>query len=165
MVCSSILLYSTNVKLKYDIQCRFRGNIHYVWCSENYDSRALARHAPGAGTPPTSNPAEIYEQLKAACSRQDRHDAKIVQQIAGIKARAVEWEKSAQITTTIRDEIIYLADHATFKDWQPLLYVIPSALVDSRLQVVPVALRASPVEMEFIIPDLKSDEFHILEPS
>src|SRR5262249_28760379 len=153
-------LYSTNVFLKYHIQVRFRGDIHYVWCCENFDSRVLARRAPGAGIPPSSNPAEIYEQLKGACSRGDLHDAKIEGQGAGIKARAVEWEKKGEITTPERDEIIYLVDHADLNDWQPLLYVIPRALVDSRFQIVPVDKRASPREMEFIIPDLKKHEFH-----
>jgi hypothetical protein len=157
-------LYSTNVWLKYQIQYRYRNDTHYVWCGETYDSRALGRYTPGASTPPTSNPAEIYDDLKQACSRSDLHNGKIKEQRAGLKARAVEWERNGEIITSDKDDIIYLVDNATFKEWRPLIYIIPVAVVQSRLQVVPIAKRASPSEMEFIIPDLKTNEFHIIEP-
>jgi len=72
--------------------------------------------------------------------------------------------KNGEISTADKNDIIYLVDHATFKEWQPLIYIIPSSAVQSRLQIVPIDKRASPSELEFIIPDLKTNEFHIIEP-
>ena len=39
---SGPLLYSTNTLLKFIIQQRFRGDIHWVWCSEVLDSKRVS---------------------------------------------------------------------------------------------------------------------------
>lgn len=67
-------------------------DIHYVWCSESFDSQTLGTYASGSLVPPTSNPKDIYEDLKKAVQRVDKHNSKITQQIAGLSARAVQWE-------------------------------------------------------------------------
>jgi hypothetical protein len=61
---SGPVLYSTNVFLKFHIQEQYRGDIHYVWCSENFDSRKLSAYSSGSLVPPSSNPADIYRQLQ-----------------------------------------------------------------------------------------------------
>lgn len=160
---SEHLLYSTNVHLKFRICRDFRKNIHYVWCSGAFDSTALGRYDPGSGTPPTANPADIYRRLKSAVERQDRHDEKINQQRNNLLALAVTWVENGEIKPEEKEEIFYIIENASFKDWRPLVYVIPRHLVEDRLRVVPIERRASD-EVEYIIEDLGESEFDIIEP-
>jgi hypothetical protein len=51
---------------------------------------------------------------------------------------------------------------ASFSEWRPILYVIPYQGVASRVQLVPRDKRASS-EPEYIISDLRPDEFDIVE--
>jgi len=156
------LLYSTNVLLKLLIQERFRGDIHYVWCSESFDSQSLARYSLGSHIAPTSNPADIYRELKSAVQRKDQHCYKINEQKGSLKSLAVAWKTNGDISIQEEDEITYMVDNASFDDWRPLIYVIPRALVEPRLQVVPANKRAS-FGPEYIITDLQRHEFDIIE--
>lgn len=159
---SQLLLYSTNVFLKQIIQTQYRKDLHYVWCSEDFDSRVLPGYSPGAMTAPSSNPAEIYEELKREVERPDKHSAKIAAQKLSFLALSVTWHKAGEITKNEKDEIAYMVNTAPITHWRPLLYVIPRSLVVARLQTVPIAKRAS-FGMEYIIPDLKRSEFDLIE--
>jgi hypothetical protein len=159
---SSPLLYSTNVFLKLLIQERYRGDIHYIWCSESFDSSSLSRYSLSSRVAPSSNPVDIYRELKDAIKRSDRHNYKINEQKVSLKNLAITWEAASEITADDKDEIIYMADNAVFDDWRPLIYIVPRALVEPRLQVVPASKRAS-FGPEYIIPDLKRNEFDIIE--
>lgn len=111
---------------------------------------------------PTSNPADIYRDLKRAVERRDRHNYKINEQKVSLKTLALRWEINEQINSEQKEEIIYLIDNADFTDWRPLLYVIPRIFVESRLTLVPANKRAS-FGLEYIVPDLKRSEFDIVE--
>src|SRR6266446_1071240 len=87
------ILYSTNCALKLLIQERFYGDLHYVWCSEHFDAKALPRHTAGATVAPSSDPVSIYRELRRDVEGNDRHSAKIAAQKAGFIARAVNDEK------------------------------------------------------------------------
>lgn len=158
-----MMLYSVNIFLKYYIQQLYYGDIHYVWCSENFDSRLIAPHLPGYQVPPTSNPAEIYEDLKKAIQRGDKHNYKILEQRNTIKKYAISSCSSGRITDMQRDEIIYLADSPLSNMWRPILYNIPRPPVEARLNIVPMDLRAG-FGVEYTISDLKRTEFDITEP-
>src|SRR5438046_316969 len=108
------LLYSTNVFLKLHIQEIYCGGLHYVWCSDNCDSRTLSVYSPGALVAPSSNPADIYRELKRDVDGKDRHSAKINAQKAGLASLAVTWEANGKINATQKEEIIYLANTADF---------------------------------------------------
>lgn len=144
------------------IQERFRGDIHYVWCSELCDSKSAGLYSSAALVPPSSNPADIYRELQRDVKGKDNHSAKISQQKMSLIKVAIEWEKAKEISSDDRDEIIYLTEHASFDDWRPLLYVIPSEPVKSRLELVPPDKRAG-LGVEYIIRDLIRSEFDIVE--
>ena len=95
----SHLLYSTNTFMKFYINENYRGGVHYIWFSENFDSGTLGSYVPGSGVPPTSNPKDIYLDLKNAVAKVDTHNTKIKEQISGLTALAVNWEKAGDITT------------------------------------------------------------------
>jgi hypothetical protein len=159
---SGPVLYSTNVFLKLFIQQEYRNDIHYIWCSEDFDSKKLSGYVRGSLVPPTSNPADIYRDLHDAVQRQDFHNAKIVAQKASLVSRAIEWEKNGDISSNEKDEIIYMVNNSPFQMWRPLLYVIPFEPVRARLQLVPINQRAG-FGNEYIIPDLQRSEFDIIE--
>jgi hypothetical protein len=156
------LLYSTNVFLKLLVQERFRGDVHYAWCSESFDSSTLPRYSLSSQVAPSSNPADIYRELKNAVQRKDQHCYKINEQKLSLKNLAITWEAAGEINSDDKEEIIYRVDNASFDDWRPLLYIIPRSLVLPRLQTVPPNKRAS-FGPEFIIPDLQRSEFDIIE--
>lgn len=162
MSTSPPLLFSTNCYLKYFIQVSFRRSIHYVWCSEAFDARKKDHYMPVASTAASSNPADIYRELKRAVESGDKHCSKIKEQKASFLRLAVEWEQQNEITRDEREEIAYIVENATHKEWRPILYVIPRILVKDRLQIVAPSKRAS-IGREFIVPDLKTSEFELVE--
>jgi hypothetical protein len=159
---SGQILYSTNVFLKFHIQQQYRGDMHYVWCSENFDSRTLGAYSSGALIPPSSNPADIYRSLLDDVKRGDRHSAKIAAQRASFKSLAAIWLAAGEITTDQKDEIIYMTEHADMSYWRPLLYIIPRIPVEPRLKTVPMDKRAG-LAPEYIIEDLRRSEFDLIE--
>lgn len=159
----NVILFSTNVFLKFQIQEQYCGGIHYVWCSENCDSKTLSAYSVGALVAPSSNPADIYRELKRDVEGKDKHSAKISAQKATLASLAVQWEASGKISALQKDDLLYLVNTADFSLWRPLLYVIPrTADIESRLQEVPMSSRAG-IGPEYIIEDLKRSEFEIVE--
>src|ERR1700760_3933028 len=112
------LLYSTNVFLKLLIQERFRNDIHYAWCSEHFDSQSLSRYTLSSQIAPSSNPADIYKELKVAVNRKDQHSHKINEQKLSLKNLALRWESAGEISLGEKEEIIYMVDNASFDDWR-----------------------------------------------
>ncbi|HJQ35202.1 MAG TPA: hypothetical protein VJ866_23830 [Pyrinomonadaceae bacterium] len=148
--------------MKLLIQERFRGDVHYAWCSESFDSSALSRYSLSSQVAPSSNPADIYRELKLAVQKKDQHSYKINEQKLSLKKLAVDWEAAGEITSDDKEEIIYRVDNAAFDDWRPLIYIVPRAAVQSRIQAVPPIKRAS-FGPEYIIADLRRSEFDVIE--
>jgi len=159
---SGYLLYSTNVFLKLLIQERYRSDIHYVWCSESFDSGIASKYSIGSLIPPSSNPADIYRELNRDVKSCDMHSNKIAQQKGSFKSLAVDWELKGEISIADRDEIITMVDTVSFDYWRPLIYIIPHVKVRKRLEPVELTKRAG-LGSEFIIKDLKRNEFDLIE--
>jgi hypothetical protein len=157
-----VLLYSVNPRVKLLIQREFLGDVHYVWCSERFDSATASPYTRAGLVPPTSNPKQIYRDLKEACDRRDKHNDKIVSMRAGCLARAEAWLAAGDITANDRDEIVYLVTQDDFELWRPVLYLIPRNPVEARLKPVPPAKRAG-VGPEYIIEELAAAEFETME--
>ncbi len=157
------LLYATVTFMKSRIQRDYRNDIHYVWCSEHFDSTKLSIYAPGSRTPRRADPIAVYRELAEDVATGDLHSAKIASQRASLKKLAIEWAAGGEITKDQKEEIVYMVDHALIQEWRPLLYLIPRNRVADRLELVPMEKRAS-VEEEYIIRDLQRSEFEIIEP-
>lgn len=158
------VLYSTNVYLKYYIHKHFYDDIHYVWCSELFDATKAGAYTASSHNPPTSNPADIYRDLKQAVARGDRHNDKIKKQILTLKGRASKSRKDGRITDDQKKKIHYLISNCEFEMWRPLIYIIPYQLVaGKKLIEVPIQKRANPAGMEYIIEDLQGSEFDVIE--
>jgi hypothetical protein len=143
------------------IQEKFRKDIHYVWCGEAFDSTKHGTYTSLALTAPSSDPCAIYKQLREEI-KTERHGVKIPQMKAGLSALAVKWRDSGEISADEAAEIIYMADTAGHMEWRPLVYVIPRAPVEARLQKVPIAQRAS-LGPEYTIAELARHEFDVIE--
>lgn len=160
---TNLCLYSTNVWVKHHICREYRHDVHYVWCSEQFDPSQQGRHTGGSLIPATSSPAEIHRDLSVAVKRPDQHNAKIKEQRNGLKKLARQWLKASEITQPEHDDIIFDLDNRGLEIWRPLIYVIPRAgLAAGRIQPVPASKRAG-MGKEFIIADLKGDEFDVIE--
>lgn len=134
-----------------------------MWCSPEFEGAKLGKYSIGSYQPPSSDPATIYRQLKAAIRSPDQHDPKIASQKSTISGLAIKLAADGQILESERDEIVAMLSKASITDWRPLIFVIPYERVASRVKIVPVADRAS-IEPEYIISDLADDEFRIIEP-
>ena len=159
---SQHFLYSTHTFLKQHICLRYRSDLHYVWCSEDFDSAKVAAYAPGSLLPPSSNPASIYRNLVADVVRGDMHSDKIRSQQASLIKLAIQWEAKGEISRQDKVDIAYMVKNAPISNWRPLIFVIHRAAVQSRLQLVPMNKRAGLAD-EFIIPDLHRSEFDMIE--
>ena len=70
-------LYSTNTYMKFFLIENFRGGLHYVWVSEFCDSKMAPAYSSAALVPASSNPADLYRELKRDVECRDAHSAKI----------------------------------------------------------------------------------------
>jgi len=150
--------------MKFRIQRDYRNDVHYVWCSENFDSTKLDPYAPGFGIARSADPAAIYQELTKDVDTGDLHSAKITSQRLTLKKLANDWAEAGEITEEKQEEIIYMVDYASLREWRPLLYLIPRVLVAERLERVHISRRASSSGAEeYIIRDLRRSEFEFIE--
>lgn len=160
---SSLFLYSTNPWVKLHVQRNYRGDIHYVWCGEHADSRAADPGSLSALTPPSSNPAEIYADLRQAVARTDTHNAKVRDVRDSYLGLTTKWVADGSMSDIQRDEVVAILRSGDMRIWRPVLYVIARHVVDSgRLKLVAPAMRAG-FAPEYIIEDLRGDEFDAVE--
>ena len=158
-----LLLYSTNTWLAYIIAERFYSGEHYVWCTPYFDSRQKSPLA--TAVPPTSNPAEIYQNLFEEVSRGDRHSSKIKENRIGILRGAKIKKNQGVITDRQAKDIAAALGGAETRDFRSLIYVIPFyAVARARLVEVPVADRAHPLSVEYVIDRLPHKAFDVIEP-
>jgi hypothetical protein len=160
---SSPLLYSTNAFLKFFLMEKFRNGLHYVWCGDTFDSSKHGSYSIRGMNAPSSDPCSIYKILKSEIAQSERHSYKIKEQKASLQALALQWQADGSLTTEEAEEFTYIVKTAEMDLWRPLIYVIPRAIVEPRLKVVPIGSRAS-IANEFIVPDLRKEEFDVIEP-
>jgi len=155
------VLYSVNTWLAYNINVKYYGGLHYVWCSPIFSARN--HPAVVATPPPTSCPSDVYHNLAEEVRRRDRHSAKILDNRAGLVKGAQSKHAAGVITVDELREIEQIASVAEIADFRPLLYVIPFVVVSHLLQEIPVSDRAHSMSPEYIIEKLPTDLFDAIE--
>lgn len=156
-----LVLYSTNTWLAYVIGERFYRGEHYVWCTPDFDARALARI--DQVTPPSSSPAEIYRDLHEDVLRGDSHSSKIKDNMTGILRGVAAKRAAGVISDDDQSDIVSMLDGASGRDFRPLLYVIPYDRVSGIVRAAPIAERAHPLSREYVIERLPRHDFDVLE--
>jgi hypothetical protein len=154
-----LLLYSASTWLAYSVAERFYG-VHYAWCTAFYDGMTAPRYV---NIPPTSSPAEIYRNLEEETRRGDLHSDAIKRNITGILDGAAAKLGAGAITDAQHREIEEIVAGAKIPDFRPVLYVIPFDRLEGKVPEVPVSLRAHPLSLEYVVEDLRSGCFDLLE--
>ena len=146
-------LYSVGTQLAYKIAKRYYKNIHYVWCTTEFNS---------SKQPPTSNPATICKRYLEQITTRDRHKKEIENNIAGILKGAKAKLNSGVISKKEYNEIRSIVSAAEYEAFFPILYIVESKKIKDRYVEVVVEERASDDAVEYKIEDLKENEFEII---
>lgn len=156
-----LILYSINSWLAYIIAERYYRHEHFVWCSPFFNSRTIS--AIDSTTPPSSNPYEIYCNLREEVENGDRHSAKVKENKVGILKGATFKRQAGIISADQERDIVSIVEDAETRDFKPLLYIIPFTFVSSMLIEVPIKDRAHPLSIEYVIESLPRYNFDIVE--
>ena len=158
-----ILLYSTNTWLAYTVSEKYYNRVHYVWCTPLFgDPQSQASRGRDV-LPPSSNPYEIYRRLHEEVRSSDQHSAKIKENKTGILRGAASKREEGVITEQQQREIASIVELAEFRDFTPLLYLIPYERVSALLREVPISEKAHPLSKEYIIEQLPREHFDVVE--
>ena len=150
---NDFLLYSTCTMLAYRIAKEYYHNVHYVWCTESFDA---------ALQPGTSNPRTLCTRYLEQIVKNDRHATEIRNNKAGILKGASEKLKQGVISQKQYEEIATRVAYACNDEFYPVVYLINKKAVKKRLKVVEPNDAASQNSVEYIISDLKHNEFELI---
>lgn len=146
-------LYSVGTELAYKIAKRYYNNIHYVWCTTEFNSLKQ---------PPTSNPATICKRYLEQITTGDCHTKEIENNMAGILRGAKAKFDSGVIDKTVYNKIRNYVSGADYEAFFPVLYIVESRKIRDRYIEVITKERASDDAVEYKIEDLKVNEFRII---
>jgi hypothetical protein len=153
------VLYSTMTAVAFNINNRFYGGLHYMWCTPYFGSDYQSPHFT---VPPSSSPLEIYNIYKKEIDGADLHESKIKLNRIGIRKGADIMHKLGKISEEAHADILAISEIAPMHQFKPLLCVI------SRLEAVPyyrkveIRERANPLSHEYIVADLPQSAFDVI---
>lgn len=147
------ILYSINTHLAYSISKRYYNDIHFVWCTTEFNNLKQ---------PPTSNPQTICNRLLEQITKGDNHTKEIEANIAGILKGAKCKLEQKVITEKQFEKIRSIVNVAEFKLFFPLIYLIHTGKVKNKIVEVKKEDCASETSIEYKIEDLKKGEFEII---
>jgi hypothetical protein len=156
-----LVMYSTNTRLAFMLNQKYYGQQHYVYCCPYFDPRQVSdlEHS----TPPSSSPFELFGAFGSEAFRSDRHGARIALNKAGLRRGAVAKVAAGVITPAQQADVFQIIETAEAALFRPLLYVIPFAVVETKIRAVPLADKAHPLSEEYIIDGLTRPEFDVVE--
>jgi hypothetical protein len=155
-----LLLYSTSTWLAYSVAEQYYGGVHYAWCSPVYDGRLAEAHV---NIPPNASPAALYSVMLADTRRGDQHSNAIDQNKKGIYRGAQARRSQGLIGDEQFEEIRSSLERTECRDFRPVLYIIPYEQVRESVVRVPVAERAHPMSVEYLIDSLPRPSFDMIE--
>lgn len=160
---NNLYYYSTNTSLSYLISKMFYDSTFYVWCSPVFDPQTLDTYNPFKRIPKSSSPYAIYLEYMKDIESGDSHSAKIELNKKGLKSGAAIALANGIINKEEHNKIEYIIDKAELNDFKPILYVIHAEKVCDRIKKVEVSKTANPLSTEYILEDLKIEEFEIIQ--
>ncbi|HWW71935.1 MAG TPA: hypothetical protein VN089_18495 [Duganella sp.] len=155
------IYYSCCTSLSYFICERYYGMRHYVWCTPYFDPSS--RMSQNNCVPTTSNPRDIYWNLRKEVDGGDLHSLKISRNRMKIQHGADAKLATGVIDAKAHKEILKIVMLAQLQEFKPLLLVIPGLPVSRLLKPVNVWERASVLSEEFIIESLPRKLFDAIE--
>jgi hypothetical protein len=153
------VLYSTMTTLAYNINVRYYGGLHYMWCTPYFGSDY---HSPHFTVPPSSSPLEIYQTFCREIDGADLHGAKIKLNRLGVRKGAGMMLNRGKITQEVHDEIVLISKAALAQQFRPLLCVIPRIEAIPYHKTVDIKKKANPLSHEYIVADLPQSAFDVI---
>lgn len=153
------VLYSTMTAVAFNINTKYYGGLHYMWCTPYFGSDFQSPHFT---VPPSSSPLEIYTTIQKEINGSDLHETKIKLNRMGIRKGAEVMKKLGKISDDAYKEIIAISKLTPMHQFRPLLCVI------SRIEAIPyykkvdVKDRANPLSHEYIVADLPQTAFDVI---
>jgi len=153
------ILYSAMTMVAYNVNRRFYGDLHYMWCTPYFGSDYDSPHFT---VPPSSSPLEVYNTFKKEIDGADLHETKIKLNRLGIRKGAQVMKARGKINDDQYAQIIEISKRTLPQQFKPLLCVI------SRLEAVPyyqkidIKKKANPMSHEYIVADLPQSAFDVI---
>ncbi|MBC6606964.1 hypothetical protein H8B13_09055 [Hymenobacter sp. BT188] len=160
-----LVYYSTNTHLSHFISERYYGGIHFAWCSPVFDPSILGPYDIYKRIPVSSSPKYIYYLFIEDLKSQDFHSASIERNKNGLKNGALQKLKEKVINIDDFNVINEIINLSTIQDYKPLVYIIPATLIKDKLVKVSVDKQANPLSTEYVVSNLESNDFEIIEIS
>ncbi|MBQ3166501.1 MAG: hypothetical protein IJC01_04100 [Clostridia bacterium] len=161
-----ILLYSINSRLAYNINKRYYKK-HYVWCATKFNTND--NPVADRNNPDSSNPFEILKTFNEEIKKvlKDLHHTPhfLIERLNGV-LYGLEINRDClgeELCKDLSENIKQQRDNNTI--WQqlkPVIYVIPYSLVKDRITPVPPSKTAGILSEEYILTDLKDEEFDVI---
>lgn len=145
--------------LAYNINTKYYGGLHYLWCTPYFGSDFKSPHFT---VPPSSSPLEIYETLRKEIDGADIHGTKIKYNRMGIRKGAMHMHSAGKISQDDLDDIVAISKTAQPQQFRPLLCVISRLEAIPYYQKVPVKSRANPLSHEYIVANLPQAAFDLI---
>ncbi len=153
------VLYSTMTAVAYNINTKYYGGLHYLWCTPYFGSDFASPHFT---VPPSSSPLEIYNTIKKEIEGADLHNTKIKLNRMGIRKGAGIMLKCGKISSDQHNELIAISKAAPMQQFKPLLCVISRIEAVPYYQKINVKDKANPLSHEYIVADLPQSAFDII---
>jgi len=150
------IYYSINTWISNFINKEYYNDLHYVYVAPCFNCKI---------NPRSSNPSEIYSELKKDLepTALDFHSSKIKSNRLGIVKGAIENFNKGIINESTKEIIIELSKKAELTLFKPLIYIIPAEMVKDKLLTPDFEMKAGLLSKEFIIENLKGNEFDIIK--
>ncbi len=153
------ILYSAMTLVAYNVNKKYYGGLHYMWCTPYFSSDYKSPHYT---VPPSSSPFEIYKTIEHEINSGEQHGIKIKSNRTGLIHGAESMLKRGIISNDDRDEIVYIATKSPTSLFRPLLCVISKIEAVPHLKKVPISDKANPLSYEYILADLPQSAFDII---
>lgn len=149
-----LFLVSVQSKLAHQINERFYGGLHYVWCSPGFNC---------PGNPPDANPSVIFSRWREDYLNNKTDSPFIQKNRDGLIKGIMHQHALGMIDTKTYEHLKNLTDAAPMKYFCPVLYVLPYQLVKDLVEDVDYHEKAGPFSIEFRIHDLPNSYFNVFE--
>jgi hypothetical protein len=153
------VLYSTMSLVAYNVNKKYYGDQHYMWCTPYFGSDYESPHFT---VPPSSSPLEIYRTLEIEIAGADLHGQKIKLNRMGIRKGADQMLKARRISADDHAEIHAIAKGTPMHKFTPLLCILPRLEALKYYRKVPIKNRANPLSYEYIVSDVPQSAFDII---
>lgn len=148
-------LFSTTTRFAYNIDNDFYGGKHYVWVALKFDDLDVQAA--------NSNPLTIANNFIREVATTDGHCDRINANIVGVRNGARIMSQMGKIDQDTKQRIINRIKDAYYEDFLPLVYVVNTKKIASRIIEVPPDEAALPTSPEYKILDLQAGEYELID--